>query len=581
MSRAAGGQQWGGGRGAAGLAGRLRGLAHLPREQTLARLGYDLKRPVFALPFYRFSLPGLTATALAVTPSDPWPGDAERGAAIVRGTFTLAGRTVVDPAPLWAPFGVDPGWVGELHGFAWLRDLRAAGGDGPRRRARELVRAWLDDNATWNARAWDPLATGRRLANWLGCYEFFVASAEIDFRHRLLVSLAQQAQHLARVLPAGLAGADLIAALKGLITAGVALPGGESWRRRGLELLRRELARQILSDGGHAERSPSRHLAVLRDLIDVRAVLRRAEAQAGRGDAPDELHRAVEAMAPALRMFQHGDGGLALFNGSVEEDGWLVDLVLQRAGGSRRPLGLAAESGFARLRAGRTVVLVDAGAPPGPGLDRRGHAGTLAFEMSVGRERLVVNCGARPDDPAWRRAQRTTAAHSTLVLGDTNSSDLLPEGGFGRVARVVECRRETAAGRTWLELAHDGYLRSFGARHRRRLYLAADGADLRGEDRLEPAGATSAPVPFVVRFHLGPSVRASLARGGDRVLLRLPKGGGWQLRAVGAALSLEPSVYLGRAGEVRRTQQVVLAGECRPRGALVKWALRRLEGRRG
>ncbi|MFQ5775876.1 MAG: heparinase II/III family protein [Kiloniellaceae bacterium] len=564
----------------AGFAGRLRDLAHLPREQALSRLGYGLKRPVFALPFYRYSLPGLTATALAATPTDPWPGNAELGAAIVRGEFSFAGPTPTKPEPPWALGGTRPWWLAEPHGFAWLRDLRAAGGDAARRRARALVRAWVERHAAWSTPAWDPLATGRRLAHWLGCYEFFAASAEIEFRQRLLASIAQQAQHLCRVLPAGLAGAELIAALKGLIYAGVALPGGEAWRARGLEILRRELPRQVLSDGGHVERSPSRHLAVLRDLIDVRAALRRTGAHAHADGVPAALHAAIEAMAPALRMFQHGDGGLALFNGSVEEEGWQVELVLQRAGGPRRPLAEATDGGFQRMCAGRTVALIDAGAAPGRGLDRRAHAGTLGLEVSVGRERLIVSCGARPGDPAWERAQRATAAHSTLVVEDTNSSEILPGGGFGRAARIVHCRRAEAEGRTWLDLAHDGYARGFGLIHRRRLYLGADGSDLRGEDRLEPIRAQRRGGAFALRFHLHPTVRASVAQSGDTVLLRLPKGGGWQLRTTGAQVALEQSIYLGHPGQIRRSRQIVLSGAWTARGARVKWALRRLEPKR-
>lgn len=561
-------------------AGRPSGYARWPAERVLSRLGHTLKRPVFALPFYRYSLPGLTATALAVTPSDPWPGRAAAGTAVVQGGFTFAGQSLRDPAPLWSPPGASADWLAEMHGFTWLRDLRAAGGDAARRRARDLVESWLDAHQTWSLPAWEPLATGRRLASWLGCFEFFAASAQIEFRHRLLASVAQQAQHLCRVLPAGLGGAELIAAAKGLVYAGAALPGGAAWRERGLEILRRELARQILPDGGHLERSPSRHMAVLRDLIDARAVLARIYDNKT-PHAAEDLTTAIEAMAPILRMYQHGDGCLALFNGSCEEDVLQLELVLQRAGGPRRPVGSAPDTGFHRLRAGRTVVLVDTGAPPPRGLDRHAHAGALSLEVSVGRNRLIVNCGARVDDPTWRQAQRATAAHSTLVLGDTNSAEVT-SGGLGRAARIAHCRSEQADGQVWLDAAHDGYLRGFGVRHRRRLFLSATGSDLRGEDSLEPAGHR---VPsgrlFTLRFHLHPMIRASLAQGGDSVLLRPPKGGGWQLRAAGAQLSLEPSIYLGYPDELRRSLQIVLSGVLGPDGAQVKWALRRLDTKRG
>ncbi len=563
-----------------GIAERLRNLAHLPRDIAFARLGYGLKRPVFSLPIYRYSLGGVSATALEVVPTDPWPGNAEHGAEIASGAFTLAGQYMNQPSPRWAPAGAGPEWLAELHGFAWLRDLRAGSGDNARRTARELTGDWLDRHGAWTAPAWDPLITGRRLANWLGCYEFFAASADLHFRHRLLDGIAHQARHLNRVLPAGLAGADLIAAVKGLIYAGVSLPGGEPWRARGLAILKREIPRQVLADGGHAERCPSRHLAVLRDLIDLRAALHKGEPHAD--GAPMELHDAIDSMAPVLRMFQHGDRGLALFNGSNEEDGLQVDMVLQRAGNRRRALNGAPESGFQCMRAGRTAVLVDTGDPPPPGLDAHAHAGTFALEVSVGRERLIVNCGARVGDPAWQWAQRASAAHSTLVMGDTNSSALAPGHGIGRRSRVLYCRREEADNGIWLDMSQTGYEPTFGVIHRRRLYLNAEGTDLRGEDRLEVRGHGKARGgAFALRFHLHPKVQASLARGGDSVLLRLPKGGGWHLRAAEAAADLEQSIYLGRGGEIRRSRQIVFSGETGADGVTVKWALRRIERKRG
>jgi uncharacterized heparinase superfamily protein len=53
-------------------------------------------------------------------------------------------------------------------------------------------------------------------------------------------------------------------------------------------------------------------------------------------------------------------------------------------------------------------------------------------------------------------------------------------------------------------------------------------------------------------------VNASLQQDGGGVLLRLPSGAGWRLRANAAKLSLEESVYLGGA-EWRRSEQVVVS----------------------
>jgi len=58
---------------------------------------------------------------------------------------------------------------------------------------------------------------------------------------------------------------------------------------------------------------------------------------------------------------------------------------------------------------------------------------------------------------------------------------------------------------------------------------------------------------------------------------------GFPVRAVavaGAVLALEPSVYLGQPGQLRRSQQIVLSGETTGEETVVKWALQRLDGAR-
>ena len=547
---------------------RLSGLAHLPAESALSRLAYTMKRPVFASPVYRLALSGRAPAALAAPLSDPWPGNAERGAQLLESVYTLAGHTVKTPSRLWSPSGAAPDWLAALHGFEWLADLRSVGGDAARRRARDLVGDWLLMHQRWDPVAWAPEVTGRRLVSWLGQYDFFAASAEIEFRHQVLESLARQAKHLDHALPAGLAGTAAITACKGLIHAGVSLPGAAALAERGLVLLQRALNRQILADGGHVERSPVTQLTVLRDLIDVRAAL-----HAGALETPPDLQTTIERMAPLLRLFRHGDGGLGLFNGADEAEAWQVETVLQRAGGRPRPLSLAPQTGFQRLQAGRTVVLVDAGAPPPPTRARDAHAGTLSFEMSVGRHRLIVNCGCHPVGHRWSRAYRATAAHSTLVVNDTNSSKISADGALSRRPETVSCRREEAEGSHWLDMSHDGYRTPFGLVHQRRLYLAAGGEDLRGEDGL----AGSAGHDFTLRFHLHPDVRVAPAQDGETILLRVGRGGGWLFKARGATVALEPSVYLGRPGEVRRSQQIVLSGRTDGEETTVKWALHKQE----
>ena len=513
---------------------------------------------------------GRLPEAPALPVRDPWPGDAAAGAHLLRGEPGFPGVVRSLALGSWAPGACnaqEPAPLAALaHGFTWLRDLRALGTDAARSRARALVADWIGA-ARLPAIASRPDIAGARLAAWLGHYDFFAASADDPFRQRLLARVAADARRLAASLPADEIDGRTLTALKGLIAAAVSLPEHAPSLTRALKLLPSEIARQVLPDGCHAERSPVAQLAALQDLTEIRALLQAAQAV-----SPPSLGAAIERMAPALRALRHGDGGLVLFNGAKEGGATLIELVLTQAGrGGRAPSGLT-EGGFHRLQAGRSVLVVDGGAPPPAGLDRTAHAGTLAMELSIGRERLIVNCGGAPaggtaeEDTAWAAAARATAAHSTLTVADINSSELRPHG-LGRRPSEVIVQRQEANGAHWLEASHDGWRPAFGAIHHRRLYLAESGEDIRGEDSLEAPN----PVPYAVRFHLHPQVQAALQSDGETVVMRLPGGGSWRFRAEGAQVQLEESVYLG-SGTPRGTAQIVLSGTAEgPQH--VKWAI--------
>jgi uncharacterized heparinase superfamily protein len=534
----------------------------------LARLRRNALQALAAGPFYRHTLVGPVPDDLLVRVAQRWPGDPVKGEAIRNGEIELAGELVRNPSPPWFPDAAGPGWLAAWHGFGWFADLVAVGGNA-REAARALVFDWLAENAAWHPIAWrsDVLAT--RIFAWIAHFDEIVGrDPDPAAQKSLLASLARQLRHLARTAAWECAGADRLRALKGLV-AGLCVLGGSPARlNKGLWLLDRELTAQILPDGGHISRSPSLQLQVLQDLVDVRAVLRGA----GRA-VPDGLQDAIERMAPMLRFFRHGDRRLALFNDSLEEDGVLIDLVLTRSEGRGQAPARAPDTGFDRLQAERSLVIVDTGLPPPPGFDRHAHAGILSFEMSHERERIIVNCGAyRGPKPNWRRVARASAAHSVLVVGDTNAIEIRDDGGLGRRPSAVQCERDEEGGQQWISGSHDGWRQRFGVTYARQLFLAANGEDLRGEERLSGRPGAS----FAVRFHLHPAVEAALVEepDGNATLLRLPSGGEWRLRAAGAAMSLGESVYLG-SGTAKKTQQVVLSGTIAPEGAAVRWALRR------
>jgi len=538
------------------------------------------------------SISGVRTISVEGLPEDPFTpplkdirgSDAARGSAILDGRFGFAGHVLEgdDPFSLPAP---SERFARSLHSFAWLRDLMACNDGQAKTRAGELIDCWIASFDKWNSFSWAPEVGSRRIINWVLAGSLFTSEPA------RLKSLTRQARHLKRSAVHGSTDIDQIRAGAALMLAGAALQS-DSLRIAGQKILETEIPRQIFTDGGHCSRCPSTaaEALTLLTLIDT------AEAHANR-ETPEIISRAIDRMAPIVRFFRMGDGGLAAFQGGGEGDRRAIDLVLSARDTGSRSFGFAPNSGYQRVEAGGALLILDAGKPVLGSSSVSAHAGTLAFELAAGGHRIIVNCGWADHQPnSWREAVRATAAHSTLALEETSSARLIPPGWRRQLlgprfedqpGMVVARRNEEDIG-TWIEASQDGYHDSFGLHHRRRLFLAADGGDLRGEDGLfrpvedGPPEDVDLRYRFAIRFHLHPTVKASLARDGMSALLVLGNGDGWRFRTDGGPIRIERSVYLAAGGSPKRSSQIVVQGEAEPFGAgerppnRVRWAFQRL-----
>ena len=565
---------------------------------TLMALRREASSTVHAigLPTGLRDLTGLP-TELAVLPEDLYAARPDRGQAICGGHFALAGDTMdVDPpSSVWLQPAPTRAFARRLHGFGWLRDTLAADdGDAV---ARELVDSWIAAFGRWNSFAWSHGVLSARLLNWLRCGSALFNDEGDDRavrkpRNARFRALLRQARYLQRSLPLAQDGSVRLRSAAALTMTGLCLPRQASLQKSGLQALAREVQRQILPDGGHVSRSPRACAEALIDLVTVRSA-----AIAANVDLPQEIGRAIDRLAPMTRFFRLSDGGLASFHGGGECDRRALDAALSHDDTRARPFGFAPHSGYHRAEAGGATIILDVGQAPRGVLSTGAHASALAFELCTAGGRLVVNCGWHDDQPAsWREAVRATAAHSTLTLDETSSARLFKPGWrrdllgprLATVPGSVTARRNEEEMGVWLEGIHAGYREEYGLSHRRRVFLAADGGDLRGEDALfrpvsdGPPDDVDVRWRFAIRFHLHPQVRASLSRDSMSALLVLPNGDGWRFRTDGGPVRLERSVYLAAGAPPQRATQIVVQGEAEPFGAgdrppnRVRWAFQRL-----
>jgi uncharacterized heparinase superfamily protein len=541
----------------------FRTLRYVSPSQIVARLSYAVRLLYYRSPLYGLSgglnelaLPG--DYALRHTPPTIWRGDAQRGKAITQGIWELAGHDAPLGCPPnnWYPASLTLLQTFHLHYHEWLADLAA---EGEAEQAATLVESWMDSNEFFHPVGWHPYPLSLRIVAWLRGWAVRSKSgpqnahSHLQDAPRFWRCLLKQVEHLSRNLEWGLGGNHIIKNLKALVMAGLCLPGAEALVLPALAELHRQARAQILPDGAHDERTPMYHAQVLQDLLEIKLLLRKV------GGVPEWLNETCRRMGAALAFYRHPDGGLSLFNDSAEDDPVRIARLIELSGATAddTPASLPV-AGYARLARGPFNLILDAG-PVGPDHNPgHAHADALSFELSVGKERLIVNTGTYAYQAPDRNSWRGTSAHSTVSVGGQNSAEVWASFRVGRRPHNVGFSRSLGVHDESLHAWHDGY-RHLGTRHERTLALANNGKVLTGSDVVHMNGQRHR---VVAHFHLHPAVEAS-QKNETTILLTLPSGKRLRFVSKDGRLDLRQSRYAGQFGRLEETRQIWLLGAAR------------------
>lgn len=455
--------------------------------------------------------------------------------------------------------------------------LAAAEPDGPWQPwlAELLADLWESTSAGRGA-VWMPFPVAVRLQNLLRLWAMLEARGgaipDLDRELRrhcaaltgwlmLRIEIHLQANHLLKELSA-LACALRVFGVPGLREA------VDGW-------LQRQLAVQFLAGGGHEERSPSYHLACVRDLVELEALLRVSGGQGRRPGVPrldpERLRQTIRRALDFAASIEHLDGDVPLFNdcslGSWPDRARLAE-VAGHASPSRDGLVAFPEEGYFAARAGDSHLVFDCGPVSADHQAAHAHCDLLSFELSHRGRRVFSNRGtlAYGDGPE-RTLGRSVESHNTVQIGDEEQVEIWGAFRVGWRGRPQLLEAVELDGSVRLAGRFD-WRPGVGAAHRRSL-------DLQARGRLEVVDEVDfsrAPRRVTARYYL-PGAAVVDARGdgalgdlriaiGDRQVL---------LRGTDATLQAAPVDWFPKLG----VREPALRVEVHPRspGRFVRFGL--------
>ena len=356
-------------------------------------------------------------------------------------------------------------WLYNLHYFD---DLNAINSEQRIKWHRELIDRWVMDNPPGEGCGWESYPISLRIVNWIK-WSF----SDNELHKSLLDSLSIQARYLFKNLEIHLMGNHLFANAKALLFAGIFFDNKEakSWKNTAQQIIKKELSEQILDDGGNFELSPMYHTIFLEDILDIINLHNLYGIP-----IPNLYTDAANSMYKWFLNMCHPDEKLSFFNDCAfsvtpAEDeiknyslNLIESIVLSENSTPRNSYTDLPNSGYSIVRMNNMVAIIDR-APIGPDyLPGHAHADSLSFEFSLFNKRVIVNSGISVyEDCSDRHYQRSTAAHSTVVIDGKNSSEVWSSFRVARRAKIHNRSAKKTANSIKISASHDGYKRLPGS----------------------------------------------------------------------------------------------------------------------
>lgn len=346
-----------------------------------------------------------------------------------------------------------------------------------------LILNWIDNSKFQYSIAFDSYPTSIRLINWI----IFLKKNKI-YDSAIFDSIKAQAQNLKKNIEYHLDANHL---LTNFICIIYLINFNKDYKKIFnkiffYELFIKELNKQILNDGGHYERSPSYHLYLLNDLVNLIEYLEKNTLH------NDKLIKFVLSKIILMNNWSlhilHEDLNVPFFNDS----NFNKDLNILKLMDKIKILKLKFRYQISKTHNNSFIQLKDTGYyiytndnfklissmsnvipnfQPG-----HAHANTLSFELSLNSHRLFVNSGVNTYNYNRNRLfQRSTAAQNTIEINNKNSSDVWGSFRVGKRAKISNFFSKISKKSVSFGSTHNGYSTIFNKLlHRREFNIGND-----------------------------------------------------------------------------------------------------------
>ena len=453
-----------------------------------------------------------------------------------------------------------------IHNFDFLNFSNKLGGKIGINLSKEAIFGWYKVNKNKIGFPWLEDLPSKRLINLLYNYEYINSSSKIDDKKKLNLIIYF---HIQRILfdfnskkITELTSYDLLAYLLSCSILG-------KINEKKISYIKFIIDKQIDKLGMHKSYNLLEHSKFINNLNEIKNVLLFFEQEGS-----NIFDKIILKMTSILNEYFHYDGTLPLFNGSNNIYTKNIYSSLNKENYLKKREFSNINNGIAFYSDKNKKIFFDVVQPTSDMISSNLSAGTLSFEISGFGEKIITNCGASESFGKNPEYLRYSAAHSTVVLQNTNISEIKENNPHLKFPQSVVFRKETNQQKEVFEGSHNGYLRKFNKIIKRKLVIYKNENKLGGEDSLISYKYKNIRLIYHIRFHLADGMVLNFTNNKKNIIIKTKLNNIWLFKS-DTELIVEDSISVDN-NITKPTKQIVIKGVLSDKKTIEKWCLEKI-----
>tara|TARA_B100001057_G_scaffold490983_1_gene580300 strand:- start:8481 stop:10013 length:1533 start_codon:yes stop_codon:yes gene_type:complete len=453
-----------------------------------------------------------------------------------------------------------------VHTFEFLNYSQNLGGKIGITLSRKSILDWYNLNKNKIFHPWTEDYTSKRLINIIYNYDFISSSSRnVEIKNLKKIILV----HMHRVIYDfknkdlnEISSYDIIAStLSNLI-----LKKNFNNHISYIEMI---VDKQVDKLGMHKTYNTLEHAKFLNNLYELRNIFLFYKI-----DFPKTIQEIILKMTSILNEYFHLDGTIPLFNGANNNYTKIIyeslntdDYLIKRQFSS-------INNGIAFFSDKNKKLFFDVVQPNKQKVSKNLNAGTLSFEFSSIGEKIFTNCGASEGWGKNPEYLRYSAAHSTIILQNTNISEIKEKNPHVKYPQSVTFNTNSIPGYKIYEGSHNGYQNKFNRIIKRKLKISETENKIFGEDSLISIKNKDDKIIYHIRFHLAAGLVYNFTNNKKNIILRTNLKNMWLFKS-DIELNVEDSIIVDKNITIP-TKQIVIKGITNINKLTRRWSLEKI-----